>query len=111
MVRVDAAGDLEAIASELEAAATAELIAQGVAEADITIIARAHLRYDGTDTPLPVVILERRLGADDAVRRDSLSPLAGEIAKLSPAQQGLAKLERGSPRPVKSLALTPLKFR
>jgi hypothetical protein len=39
---------------------------------------------------------------------NSLSPLAGEIAKLGPAKQSLAKLERGSPPSVKRLALTPL---
>jgi len=48
MVRLDVGAELETVESELEEAAAAELIAQGVGEADITIIARAHLRYDGT---------------------------------------------------------------
>src|SRR5439155_22566614 len=79
MVRLDVQAELETVESELEGAAAAELIAQGVGEADITIIARAHLRYDGTDTPLPVVILERALLPSGDKREDALSPLAGEI--------------------------------
>ncbi|HEY4016540.1 MAG TPA: hydantoinase B/oxoprolinase family protein [Polyangiaceae bacterium] len=38
----------------LAALAAGELREQGVAEADITLLRRAHLKYDGTDTSLPV---------------------------------------------------------
>ena len=38
--------------AELEAERSAELRGQGVGDDDIAVIARAHLRYDGTDTPL-----------------------------------------------------------
>ena len=38
----------------LEDAAREELAAQGVAADAVTVVRRAHLRYDGTDTPLPV---------------------------------------------------------
>jgi 5-oxoprolinase (ATP-hydrolysing) len=38
----------------LEAEARAELAAQGVAAAAVSVLRRAHLRYDGTDTPIPV---------------------------------------------------------
>ena len=50
---------LAELESELEDAAAAELEAQGISDSEITIIARAHLRYDGTDTPLPVTVMER----------------------------------------------------
>ncbi|MCP4382859.1 MAG: 5-oxoprolinase, partial [Hyphomicrobiales bacterium] len=49
------------LAKELEADAASELRGQGVDDADITIFVRAHVRYDGTDTPLPVTIAERQL--------------------------------------------------
>jgi 5-oxoprolinase (ATP-hydrolysing) len=53
------AGKLAEIEAELEAAAVAELEGQGVAPPEMTVFARAHLRYDGTDTPIPVPVLER----------------------------------------------------
>ncbi len=46
---------------ELEADAVDELRRQGVADDDIAIVVRAHLRYQGTDTPLPIGVLEARL--------------------------------------------------
>src|SRR5262249_52740043 len=46
------ASALEPLVAELEEAAVLELREQGVAESDITVFARAHLRYDGTDTPI-----------------------------------------------------------
>ncbi|MCP4382564.1 MAG: 5-oxoprolinase, partial [Hyphomicrobiales bacterium] len=51
------------LAKELEADAASELRGQGVDDADITIFVRAHVRYDGTDTPLPVTIAERQLSS------------------------------------------------
>ena len=56
---------LARLESKLEDDAAAELEAQGVSDSEITIIARAHLRYDGTDTPIPVTVLERRGGQPD----------------------------------------------
>ncbi|WP_300609930.1 hydantoinase B/oxoprolinase family protein [Trebonia sp.] len=38
----------------LEEAARAELAAQGVPQDAVRVVRRAHLRYDGTDTPIPV---------------------------------------------------------
>jgi 5-oxoprolinase (ATP-hydrolysing) len=49
---------LAATLTELESVTRNELEAQGVAGP--TIIARAHLRYDGTDTPLPVPLANTR---------------------------------------------------
>ena len=76
MVRVEPgiAATLAGLASELEDEAAAELEAQGVSDSEITIIARAHLRYDGTDTPIPVTVLQRGRGAAVFVP----SPLWGE---------------------------------
>jgi 5-oxoprolinase (ATP-hydrolysing) len=42
------------VLAPLESAARAELLAQGVPEPVIGVHRRAHLRYDGTDTPLAV---------------------------------------------------------
>ncbi len=69
---------LAALATELEADAAAELEAQGVSDSEITIIARAHLRYDGTDTPIPVTVMEqagrRTRGQPDPAWAASPSP-------------------------------------
>jgi 5-oxoprolinase (ATP-hydrolysing) len=43
-----------AVLGPLEHGARAELAAQGVPPDTVTVVRRAHLRYDGTDTPLPV---------------------------------------------------------
>ncbi len=59
MKPLDPATALEPIEAELEAEAAGELRGQGVAASTITIVARAHIRYDGTDTALPVTVLER----------------------------------------------------
>ncbi len=68
---------LAQLESELEEEAAAELEAQGVSDSEITIIARAHLRYDGTDTPIPVTVLERGRGTGNA-----LLPLPAMIAEF-----------------------------
>ena len=44
----------DAVLRPLEDEARAELAAQGVAAAAVSVVRRAHLRYDGTDTPIPV---------------------------------------------------------
>ncbi|PBC70903.1 5-oxoprolinase (ATP-hydrolysing) [Streptomyces sp. TLI_235] len=45
---------IEELAEELTAAARAELLAEDVPEDRIRTVRRAHLRYDGTDTAVPV---------------------------------------------------------
>jgi len=51
----DLAASLPAsVLGELARAARAELTAQGVSPAAVRLTHRAHLRYEGTDTPLPV---------------------------------------------------------
>jgi 5-oxoprolinase (ATP-hydrolysing) len=54
---------LSALRAGLAATVTAEVESQGVARDGIASTAWAHLRYDGTDTALPVL-----LGAADAMR-------------------------------------------
>ncbi|WP_374629696.1 hydantoinase B/oxoprolinase family protein [Pannonibacter indicus] len=47
---------LDTLRAELAAQTEAELKAQGVTGDDCETLARAHLRYEGTDTPLPVLL-------------------------------------------------------
>jgi 5-oxoprolinase (ATP-hydrolysing) len=48
--------ELQALAADLSSEVGAELARQGVEQA--TLFVRAHLRYDGTDTPIPVEALQ-----------------------------------------------------
>ncbi|MEO1397558.1 MAG: hydantoinase B/oxoprolinase family protein [Pseudomonadota bacterium] len=45
---------LESLESRLEKVVRQEVEKQGVNDSDITVFARVHLRYDGTDTPISV---------------------------------------------------------
>ena len=58
--RFDAAGQAEVrrVLDELGAAARDELLAQGCGRADVRIAERVYLRYEGTDTALPVPLGE-----------------------------------------------------
>ncbi len=69
-VALDARGPAAAasLADQLAAEARAELTGQGVPDGDIEIIVRAHVRYAGTDTAIPVT-----MGPDER---------AGETARL-----------------------------
>jgi 5-oxoprolinase (ATP-hydrolysing) len=51
-------GALAEVAAALAAETAAEIAGQGIQPADIAIVARAHIRYDGTDSSLPIVVLE-----------------------------------------------------
>ncbi|WP_306225057.1 hydantoinase B/oxoprolinase family protein [Bosea beijingensis] len=50
----EAKAAIEAVAAKLAADAKAEVAGQGVAEGDIAIHVRAHIRYSGTDTAIAV---------------------------------------------------------
>ena len=50
----EAKAAIEAVAAKLAADAKAEVVGQGVAEGDIAIHVRAHIRYSGTDTAIAV---------------------------------------------------------
>ena len=69
------------------ATSSAELRGQGVGDSDITIFVRAHIRYEGTDTPLPVTVIERRL------RRRAAGP--------PPPPRHDRRLRRGAPQAVR----------
>jgi 5-oxoprolinase (ATP-hydrolysing) len=58
MARLDDALDLAPLAAELAVETREELRSQGVDEAGIAVFVRAHLRYDGTDTSIPVTVAE-----------------------------------------------------
>jgi 5-oxoprolinase (ATP-hydrolysing) len=51
-----ALADVETLRTRLAEMTSAEVAAQGVDPADISVTAKAHLRYDGTDTALPVAL-------------------------------------------------------
>jgi N-methylhydantoinase A/oxoprolinase/acetone carboxylase beta subunit len=73
--------------ARLADATRAEVAAQGVEDADVAVTARAHLRYDGTDTALPVVLGEAGAMRDafEALHRQRfgfVSPEKGMIAAL-----------------------------
>ncbi len=62
----EAESALQALESKLEDEVVGELQGQGVTDSDITIFARAHLRYDGTDTPIPIEAMRKDPGAGAA---------------------------------------------
>jgi 5-oxoprolinase (ATP-hydrolysing) len=49
-------------AAAMETETAAELASQGVDRSGVAVFVRAHLRYDGTDTPIPIQIAETRAG-------------------------------------------------
>ncbi len=49
---------MEAVADDLARSAREELLAEEVPVDRIEVVRRAHLRYDGTDTPVPVALTE-----------------------------------------------------
>ncbi len=53
---------LTEVRERLRAGATEEVAGQGVPDDDISTYPRAHLRYEGTDTPIPVPFQTGRLG-------------------------------------------------
>ena len=68
------------VEGDLERQAVAELRGQGIEEA--RVFARAHLRYDGTDTPIPILVLEKSSG-----ERSALLPLAAMIVAFEEAHR------------------------
>jgi 5-oxoprolinase (ATP-hydrolysing) len=63
--------ELAGLTRELERDVLAELTGQGLTKSAVTLSARAHLRYDGTDTALPVSYLscEKMHSAFEALHR------------------------------------------
>ncbi|MCB1451100.1 MAG: hydantoinase B/oxoprolinase family protein [Nitratireductor sp.] len=50
--------ELHQLESELKAEAESELSGQDISDSDISTFSRAHIRYDGTDTPIPVTLAD-----------------------------------------------------
>ncbi len=50
--------DLDTLRASLAAETEGELVGQGIPAAECATHARAHLRYEGTDTPLPVTLAD-----------------------------------------------------
>lgn len=88
-VRLDneAPGIIADLAGELEAACLAELSAQGIAKEAALVHVRAHIRYEGTDTAIPV---EAAYPPRDEAKR-----LQDEFAKLHKRRFGFIDDTRG----------------
>ncbi|MCB1422043.1 MAG: 5-oxoprolinase, partial [Nitratireductor sp.] len=50
--------ELQAVESELEKETRTELAEQEVSDSSVSVFSRAHIRYDGTDTAIPVTLAE-----------------------------------------------------
>jgi 5-oxoprolinase (ATP-hydrolysing) len=101
----DAMPAIDATLAKLEAAATEELLDQGVARARIACVKRAHLRYEGTDSALIV-----GFGTLDAMRAQFDAAYAQRYSFLMPDRaliveavsvEALGAGEAGAERPVK----------
>ncbi|MEM1039255.1 MAG: hydantoinase B/oxoprolinase family protein [Pseudomonadota bacterium] len=109
---------LEALESKLEQAVRLEVAQQGVSASEITIFARVHLRYDGTDTPIAVP----RSSADAMAEAFSEAhkkqfgftfdkPLIVEALELEAVGGGVAAAEaeqalsKGTPEPTGTIAM------
>ncbi|MEZ5870684.1 MAG: hydantoinase B/oxoprolinase family protein [Nitratireductor sp.] len=55
-LNVEVESELHQLESELKHEAESELAGQGISDSEISTFSRAHIRYDGTDTPIPVVL-------------------------------------------------------
>ncbi|MCB1485927.1 MAG: 5-oxoprolinase, partial [Bauldia sp.] len=90
MKPIEDAASLAAVEAELEAEALRELDEQGVASSDIEIVARAHIRYQGTDTTLPVTVLETALRDPSRPPLMPTSGMAAAFEKAHLSQYGFA---------------------
>ncbi|MCB1495223.1 MAG: hydantoinase B/oxoprolinase family protein [Bauldia sp.] len=94
MKPLEDAASLRAVETELEKEAAGELDEQDVAAADIDIVVRAHIRYEGTDTTLPVTVLETALSNPS---RPPLMPppeIAAAFERAHRSQYGFAFEEK-----------------
>ncbi len=87
--------------AELGAAAVAELEAQGFAPGSVTVLRRAHVKYEGTDVALEVDWDERGRGADSP----SAAAAARRAAALGAAFLALHERRYGFLMPARGLVL------
>ncbi|WP_421722827.1 hydantoinase B/oxoprolinase family protein [Bauldia sp.] len=90
MLPLDADLSLADAVATLEAETVDELRGQGVADAEITVFARAHVRYDGTDMTLPVTVAEAPFAAGKAPTLIPPSEIADTFVALHRKQFGFA---------------------
>jgi 5-oxoprolinase (ATP-hydrolysing) len=81
---------LDEVEAELEEEAADELHRQGVEPADITIFARAHIRYDGTDTALPVTVMEKQRQSESPASLMAAADIATAFEAAHRKQFGFA---------------------
>jgi len=74
--------DLDRLFVELEEEAGSELVAQGLARASLSIVRKAHLKYEGTDTALGVPYGPGMSGQFEAAYRKQFSFLMPERALI-----------------------------
>lgn len=101
----EAESALQALESKLEDEVVGELQGQGVTDSDITIFARAHLRYDGTDTAIPIEVLRKGVDGNEGHRSGpAWLPRSAMIAAFEAAhRQQFGFVFEGKPIVVESL--------
>jgi 5-oxoprolinase (ATP-hydrolysing) len=107
---------LDTLRAELAAQTEAELKAQGVTGDDCETLTRAHLRYEGTDTPLPVLLAspaEMMAAFEDAHRKQfgfayENKPVVVEALEVESSGGGAGIIEadhpltEGTPEPART---------
>lgn len=107
---------LDTLRTELAAQTEAELKAQGVTGDDCETLTRAHLRYEGTDTPLPVLLAspaEMMAAFEDAHRKQfgfayENKPVVVEALEVESSGGGAGIIEadhpltEGTPEPART---------
>ncbi len=84
----DALATVVAVGSRLGAEARREVVGQGVAEADVTVEVRAHVRYAGTDTALVVPAYTLAGAAKEPASPPSLAALKAAFETAHRARFG-----------------------
>lgn len=116
-VALDADGReaLIAAAEELGKEARAEVIGQGVPEADVTVAVRAHIRYARTDTSLTVAVGELPLdcgrhGADQPTGDAGSGTWAASLAAIKTAFEEAHRQRFGFTSPEKAIIVEALEI-
>ncbi len=76
--------------------AAREVAGQGVAEADVTVEVRAHIRYAGTDTALVVPAYTRRRRVDEPVAPPTLAAMQARPSRRRIARGSASSTEQGA---------------
>ncbi len=103
----DMLGELDTLRAALEGETEGELVGQGIPAAECETHARAHLRYEGTDTPLPVTLgtilaMMAEFGAAP-IRRSSASSTRQSPWSWKRSRSRPSAVVRASSSPIMSL--------